>query len=201
MEVKVMSDLVKNVETVEEVKEVKENKVEEAVEEEIQFTEEELAEREELYDRQMETINDWGLRWTIRSIDYIVENRNVTFTQLRTCVFKIGSTPTYDLSRAVRLILEAGLVGSKQYKSNEMDKCRDRAYELMELWREKHGFIGVLHILLINIMEKKHFFMGVQDVKTLELLSYRNSQKDLVSRLAGMDVLEKAQQVQAVSRG
>lgn len=165
----------------------------------IQFTEEELAKREEKYNKEMEAIENYGLKWTIRSIDYIVENRNVTFNQLRTCTFKTGTTPTFNLSKAVRLIIEAGLIGSNQFKSNELDKVRDRAYEIMEDWRNNYGYIGVLHILLINIMEKKHFFMGEQDVQTLELLSYNHLQEDLVKRAVGMDILEKAQQVQAVS--
>lgn len=165
----------------------------------IQFTEEELAKREEKYNKEMEAIENYGLKWTIRSIDYIVENRNVTFNQLRTCTFKAGTTPTFNLSKAVRLIIEAGLIGSNQFKSNELDKVRDRAYEIMEDWRNNYGYIGVLHILLINIMEKKHFFMGEQDVQTLELLSYNHLQEDLVKRAVGMDILEKAQQVQAVS--
>ena len=165
----------------------------------IQFTEEELAKREEKYNKEMEAIESYGLKWTIRSIDYIVENRNVTFNQLRTCTFKAGTTPTFNLSKAVRLIIEAGLIGSGQFKSNELDKVRDKAYEIMEDWRNNYGYIGVLHILLINIMEKKHFFMGEQDVQTLELLSYNHLQEDLVKRAVGMDILEKAQQVQAVS--
>ena len=165
----------------------------------IQFTEEELAKREEKYNKEMEAIENYGLKWTIRSIDYIVENRNVTFNQLRTCTFKAGTTPTFNLSKAVRLIIEAGLIGSGQFKSNELDKVRDKAYEIMEDWRNNYGYIGVLHILLINIMEKKHFFMGEQDVQTLELLSYNHLQEDLVKRAVGMDILEKAQQVQAVS--
>ena len=57
----------------------------EAVEPEI--SEEELKEREQLFNGAIERVNNLGLNWTFRSIEFIVNREGITFNQLRSCVF------------------------------------------------------------------------------------------------------------------
>lgn len=165
----------------------------------IQLTDEEIKEREDIFNIALNKINEYGLDWTFRSINYIVKRHNITFNQLRSCIFKGKDGEVgYDLFKAVQLIIEAGLVGSKQIEENKTSELENKAYDIIEDWRNNLGYIGILQILLINIMEKKHFFMGTQDLKVLELLSYKNLQKDIANIQMAMEIEQKVSQSQAV---
>lgn len=165
----------------------------------VELNEEQIKAREKLVELAIDKINSYGLTWTIQSIEYIVNKENVTFNQLRSCTFKNADGDVcYDLIRAVRLIIQAGLVGSKQISENNMEMLKNKAYEIIEDWRNDFGYIGTLQILLIDIMEKKHFFMGTQDIAVLEILNLKNSQGDLANIMMAMDLEEKINQARAM---
>lgn len=187
---------------IEKINEVQENNTEQSNSEtvgEITLTENEIKEREEILECALNKINEYNLEWTFRSINYVVKRHNVTFNQLRTCVFKTADNNVeYNLFKAVQLIIESGLVGSKQIQENNSKELEDKSYEIIEDWRNSFGYIGILQILLINIMEKKHFFMDTRSIKILELLSYKNLQKDIANTQLAMEIESKLTQSQAV---
>lgn len=163
------------------------------------LTEEQLNERELLYNAAADRISSYGLKWTFKSINFVVRNCNVTFNQLRSCVYRgADNQANYDLFRSVELIIKAGLIGSNQLPQAQSKELDAKANEIMEDWRNEFGFIGILHIMLINTMEKEHFFMGTQDLKVLELMSYRNLQKDLANTQMAMDLETKLHQTRAM---
>lgn len=160
---------------------------------------EEIAEREQLYSEATDRINSLGLKWTFRSIEYIVNRENITFNQLRSCVFKNkGNEVKYDLEQAVKYIIASGLINPRTCTNEDYNECLAKAYDIMESWREEFGFIGILQILLINAMEKKHFFMGTQDVKILEHLASKNLQRDIVMNSIAVDMQTKIAQSQSL---
>lgn len=166
---------------------------------EATLTPEEVAAREELYNLALDKIKGYGLEWTFRSINFIVNREGLTFNQLRSCVFKNSKGEVgYDYIRATLLIIEAGLVGSKQVADNNREELEAKAYDIIEDWRNSFGYIGTLQILLITIMERKHFFMGTQDLRVLELLSYKNLQPDLVQTQLALDMETKISQSRAL---
>lgn len=162
------------------------------------YTDDEVKERESIYDLAMELVKSYGLDWTFRSINHVVNREEITFNQLRGCVFKRGEEIVFDCLRATLYLIEAGLVGSKQIAESNKEALEEKAYEIVEDWREKFGFVGTLHILLINVMEKKHFFMGGQDLRVLEFMSYKNMQADLAKANLAMDIEMKLNQSRAV---
>lgn len=166
---------------------------------EQEISEEELKEREKLFNEAMERVNKLGLNWTFRSIEYIVNREGLTFNQLRSCVFRNKDNEVkYDVEQATKYLLAAGLVNPRTCTDEDYKACIEKAYDIMEQWREEFGFIGILHILLVNVMEKKHFFMGTQDVKILEYLASKNLQKDLVLNSIAVDMQTKIAQSQAM---
>lgn len=170
---------------------------EEVVEPEI--SEEELKLREQLFTEALEKVNSLGLNWTFRSIEFIVNREGITFNQLRSCVFRNKENEVkYDVEQATKYLIAAGLVNPKTCTPDDYKECLERAYDIMEEWREGFGFIGILQILLINVMEKKHFFMGTQDIKILEHLASKNLQKDLVMSSIAVDMQTKIAQSQAM---
>lgn len=163
------------------------------------MTDEEIQAREELVNLAFEKITSYGLDWTFRSINYIVNREGLTFNQLRSCVFKNSKGEVaYDYMKATLLIIQAGLVGSKQIPESNREELENKAYDIIEDWRNSFGYVGTLQILLINIMERKHFFMGTQDLRVLELLSYKNLQPDLVKTQLALDMETKLSQSRAV---
>ena len=176
-----------------------ENKNNIEVNEDATMTDEEIQAREELINLAFDKIASYGLDWTFRSINYIVNREGLTFNQLRSCVFKNSKGEVaYDYMKATLLIIQAGLVGSKQIVESDKKALEDKAYDIIEDWRSNFGYVGTLQILLINIMERKHFFMGTQDLKVLELLNYRNLQPDLVKTQLALDMETKLSQSRAV---
>lgn len=144
-------------------------------------------------------LNSYGLEWTFRSINYVLNKENVSFGQLRSCVYMQDGQGVFDYIKSTMSLIKAGLVGSKQISESNEKALEDRAYEIIEDWRNTLGFIGTLHLLIIHTMEEKHFFMGTVDQAVLNHLSSKNSQTDLVKNLAMEDLEEKIRQAQALS--
>lgn len=159
-------------------------------------------ENEKEYNDVVNKINELGLNWTHRSIEFILNKKNVTFNQLRSCQFKFGKDNNelgYNVYKACSLIIQAGLVGSKQVKETDLALLEEKSADIIDEWRENVGYIGILHIILINIMEQKHFFMDTKGVKVLQFMSSKNLQEDLVNMTMVQDLQMKVQQSQAVS--
>lgn len=170
--------------------------------EEINYnlTDEEVAVREEALNKAIDKLNSYGLKWTFRSINYVLNDLGLTFNNLRSCIFKDKKGEAYfNVSLAVLVLVEAGLVGSKHVDVNNKEALEDKAYDIIEGWLDEMYSLAVLHILIIDILEKKHFFMDMDSLKIVELLGYKNSQQDLV----GVHILNNAQerlaQAQALS--
>lgn len=160
-------------------------------------------ENEKEYNLVVNKINELNLNWTHRSIEFVINKRNVTFNQLRSCQFKYGKNNDqvgYNIYKACSLIIQAGLVGSKQVKETDLALLEEKASEIIENWREEVGYIGILHIVLINIMEKKHFFMEDRGLKVLRYMSSKNLQEDLVNMEMLNDLQMKIQQSQAIAQ-
>lgn len=150
------------------------------------------------FDKALDRVKSYNLKWTFRSIEYLVKEEGVSLNQLRGCVFNIGGEVKYNLEEATKLLIVAGLIGEAgKYNKETYDKALDRAYEILDDWRENEGFIGILHMLMIQIMEDKHFFMGEAETKLLETVSEKNKTPDVVATLVGQDQLTRINQIQA----
>lgn len=147
----------------------------------------------------LEKLSSYGLNWTFRSINYILNTCKVSFGQLRSCVYIKDGQGYFDYIKSTMHLIKAGLIGSKQFKETDADKLEDRAYDIIEDWRDNFGFIGTLHLLIIHEMETKHFFMGTADQAVMNHLSLKNLQTDLVQNLQMEDLEEKIKQAQALS--
>lgn len=166
---------------------------------ELKEKEKEKDKEKELYTEAVNKLNSYGLEWTFRSINYILNKENVSFGQLRSCVYIREGNGVFDYIKSTILLIKAGLVGSKQFKETDSQALDERAYEIIEEWREEFGYIGTLHLLIISVMETKHFFMGTQDLAVINHLSSKNLQKDLAQNLIKEDLEEKVRQAQALS--
>lgn len=164
------------------------------------YTPEQKKENEEAYNVALEHLNSYGLNWTFRSIRYIIDKENIGFAQLRSCVHMVGDRAVFDFLKSAIFIIKAGLIGSKQLKETDTQALEDKAYEIVEDWRENVGSISSLHIMLINVMERKNFFMGTADLKILQHLSLKNFEKSLVSQMIQEDVNEKIGQAEAIAK-
>lgn len=164
--------------------------------------EQERIEREQgelLYNRANERIDALGLNWTFRSVEYLIKRNKITFNQIRSCVFKNEEGEAeYDLLKATQYIIASGLVTAKTIDRDDYNKCMEEALDIIEEWRREFGFIGILQILLINRMEKDHFFMGTQDVQLLNTLSLKNIQKEMAMNTIAVDLQTKLAQSQAM---
>lgn len=164
-------------------------------------TAEQQKENESAYDEALAKLNSYGLIWNFRSFRYIMDKENLAFAQLRSCVFMQGDRLVFDYLKACIEIIKAGLIGSKQIPENKPEELLDKAYEIAEDWRDSVGSLATLHIMLINRLEEKHFFMDtVTDIKILKHLSSKNLEKDLTIRAIGNDMREKMSQAQALSK-
>ena len=144
-------------------------------------------------------LNSYGLEWTFRSIEYVINKENLSFGQLRSCVYMRDGSTVFDHVKSTILLVKAGLVGSKQIEETKAKELEDRAFEIIEDWRSTFGYIGTLHILIINQMESKHFFMGARDQAVITQLGSKNLQKDLARNLMREDLEEKIKQARALS--
>lgn len=161
---------------------------------------EETRKAEELYTQAMDKLNSYRLDWTFRSIEYIINKENMSFSQLRSCVYIQDGVPVFNYIKSTILIIKAGLVGSKQIEATNDEALESRAYEIAEEWRAEFTSINTLHLLLIHLMETKHFFMGTEDMKIIQHLSSRNLQKDLGVTLLKEDIEERTRQAQALQQ-
>lgn len=154
---------------------------------------------EEIYELALDRLNTYKLEWNFRSINHVLYSENISFGQLRSCVYMQDESAVYNYIKSTMILIKAGLIGSGQLKSSEPDKLENKAYEIIEDWRQSVGFIGTLHLLIINQMETKNFFMGTPDVAVVNHLSYKNLQTDLVQNLVSEDLEVKLKQLQALS--
>jgi len=154
---------------------------------------------ESTFNLAMDKLASYNLKWTFRSINYILNTCNVSFGQLRSCVYIKDGQGYFDYIKSTLYLIKAGLIGSGQYKETEADKLDNKAYDIIEDWREAFGFIGTLHLLIVHEMEVKHFFMGTADQAVMNHLSLQNLQTDLISSLKMEDLEEKLRQAQALS--
>ena len=175
--------------------ELNENKVENN---EIE-TEAQVKEEEAVLGEAMVRLNSYGLSWTFRSIEYVINKENIGFGQLRSCVYMKSGQAVFDYVKSVLLLVKAGLVGSKQINESDVKALDDKAWEIIEDWRNEFGYLGTLHILIINQMETKHFFMGTQDQAVLNRLGSKNLQKDLARNMMREDLEQRLQQARALS--
>lgn len=160
--------------------------VKDEIKEELGYSDEEIEERLELLRKAQDTFKGLNLKWTYRSINYLVNREEITFNQLRSCIFttKKGEARV-DIERAVYYLLVCGLIGLGRIEEKDYIKAEDQAYIIMENWREKVGSISILQCLCVDTLENKHFFINSQDAQTLDALALNNLQKSLaLSHLA-----------------
>ncbi len=164
------------------------------------LSEDELKEREKLYNSAIKWITDLGLNWTFRSVRYLVDRESISLNQLRSCIFRNDDNSVrYDLELATQYIITSGLINKNTITNEDYKSCKEKALDIMEKWRSEFGFIGILHILLIDIMQRKHhFFMEEKGVKILEYLASKNLQKELVANTMAIDMKTKIAQSQAI---
>lgn len=154
---------------------------------------------ESTFNLALEKLSSYRLKWTFRSINYILNTCNVSFGQLRSCVYIKDGQGYFDYIKSCMYLIKAGLIGSEQFKETDTDSIENRTYDIIEDWRDSFGFIGTLHLLIIHEMETKHFFMGTADQAVMNHLSLKNLQTDLVQNLRLEDLEEKIKQAQALS--
>ena len=164
------------------------------------MTQEQIDEEEKALQEAMEKFNSYRLNWTFRSIEYAINKENVSFGQLRSCVYMRGGSPVFDYVKSTILLVKAGLVGSKQIEETKTKELEDKAFEIIEDWRSTFGYIGTLHILIINAMEKHNFFMQARDRAVISSLGSKNLQKDLARNLMREDLEEKIKQARALNQ-
>lgn len=154
---------------------------------------------EKTYELAIEKFNSYNLNWTFRSINYVLNKCNISFGQLRSCVYINSEGQAYfDYIKSVVTLIKAGLIGSNQVKETDSN-IEEKAYEIIEDWRENFGFIGTLHLFIINTMEEKNFFMGRADQAVMQVMSSKNIQKDLIKNLIMEDLEQKVKQAQALN--
>lgn len=154
---------------------------------------------ESTFNMAMDKLNSYGLKWTFRSINYVLNTCNVSFGQLRSCIYLKDGQGYFDYIKSTMYLIKSGLVGSGQMTENDTDRLENRAYDIIEDWRNSFGFIGTLHLLIIHEMETKHFFMGTADQAVMNHLSLKNLQVDLVQNMRLEDLEQKIKQAQALS--
>lgn len=169
--------------------------------EELGYTDEDLESRLILLNKAKEEFKSYGLKWTYRSINYLVNREEITFNQLRSCIFlsKKGEARA-DVERAVYLLCTCGLIGVGRIEDKDYQQAEDKAYNLMEKWRESIGSISILHCLIVDTLENKHFFIDSQDALALDALALNNLQKSLaLSHLAIAEQTRMQQQMSLTS--
>lgn len=161
---------------------------------------EQLAENERAYNSALNKLLSYNLNWTFRSINYILNSERTSFGQLRSCVYMQDGQGVFDYIKSTILLVKAGLVGSKQIAESDSERLEDRAYEIIEDWRNNIGFIGTLHLLIINLMEERHFFIRETDRQIVSHLSSKNLQTELTKNLVMEDLEERIRQAQALTQ-
>lgn len=135
-------------------------------------------------------IKDLGLHYSFRSLDFLSKDCGITTNQLRSCVFiDENGNMMSSVEESVKYLLMAGLVGADKSLRFDRKTLEDKVFNIMDEWAEKFGWIGVLHILLIDIMQKKHFFMGGQEDMILSKLAEEQTQIALIQMHVQADTL------------
>lgn len=146
-----------------------------------------------------EYIKSLNLSWSFRSIEYIVNREGYTLNQIRGAVFDLNGTVQHDIERSAKLLLSAGLINPSTVSPEDYTKIKSRADEICEEWRENYGYVGTLQIMLVNIMEQKHFFIGRSDAELLSHLHEEGTQTDLIKTLMAVTLESKAHQTEALT--
>lgn len=146
-----------------------------------------------------EYIKSLNLTWTFKSIEYIVNREGYTLNQIRGSVFDLNGTVQHDIERSAKLLLSAGLINPKTVSPEDYKDVQDRASEICEEWRENYGYVGTLQIMLVDIMEKKHFFISKSDANLLSHLHEEGTQTDLIKTLMAVTLESKAHQTEALT--
>ena len=187
-----MSALNNTNETINEEVDINEVKDEATENVEVTASEEDIA----AYNKAVELVNTYGLKWTFRSIEMLLNIKKVTLNQLRACLFDVDGKTQYNVELACKYLIMAGLINKDN--QNKIDELEDKAYEILDSWRENVGFIGVLHIIIVNIMESRHFFMGETDVSLLNVIGSQKIQPETYSRLIAIDAETRLNQIKAM---
>ena len=153
----------------------------------------------DLVKQAQEYIKSLNLNWTFRSIEYIVNREGYTLNQIRGAVFDVNGTLQHDIERSAKLLLSAGLINPATVSPDDYKAIQNRADEICEEWRENFGYIGVLQIMLVDVMEKKHFFIGKSDADLLSYLHEEGMQTDLIKTLMAVTLDSKAHQTEALT--
>jgi hypothetical protein len=159
---------------------------------EVTASEEDIA----AYNKAIDLVNTYGLKWTFRSIEMLLNIKKVTLNQLRACLFDIDGKAQYNVELACRYLIMAGLINKDN--QNKIDELEDKAYEILDSWRENVGFIGVLHIILVNIMESRHFFMGETEGGIMSQIMKKGVQPEIYSKLMGVEAETRINQMKAM---
>jgi hypothetical protein len=148
------------------------------------------------YEKAEKLLNSFELKWSFRSIELIVNEFKVGLNQLRGCLFEVSGKVKYDIELATKLLIMAGLINKD--KNADMQKLEDRAYEIMDEWRENVGAISILHLFIINVMEKKHFFMGETEGGIMSQIMKKGVQPEIYSKLMGVEAETRINQMKAM---
>lgn len=144
-------------------------------------------------------ISKKGLTWSFKSVDYLVNKKDISLGQIRSLVFLDNNgNPVFDLLKATKLAITAGLI-NKDNKDN-IEELEDKAMDIIEEFTENFGNIAVLHTLIINIMTEKHFFINSQDRKTLMYLAGVKGMEELARLHMTTDLMEAENQAQGLSQ-
>ena len=144
-------------------------------------------------------ISEKGLTWSFKSVDYLVNKKDISLGQIKSLVFLDNNgNPVFDLLKATKLAIVAGLI-NKDNKDN-IEELEDKAMDIIEEFTENFGNISVLHTLIINIMTEKHFFINSQDRKTLMYLAGVKGMEELARLHMTADLMEAQNQAQGLSQ-
>lgn len=104
----------------------------------------------------------WGLKYTFKSLDYILNIERVSLLQCAEGKFptfeKTKIEADYEPMTAVKILLLAGNINNIGY--DDFEKLENRVFEQMEEWRKKVGDISLLHVYLVSVIRNEHFFSG-----------------------------------------
>lgn len=139
-----------------------------------------------------------GLNWAYRSFDALTSTLGVSRGQLRMCAFQTpaGTTIT-DVARATRLLIAAGWVKTAQ---DDINALAEKAYDVLEQFRELYGSEVVLHSMLVQQLTDKHFFMNDGDINKIgKVGEVFPSVTDLATAQVAREMQEMIQQVTSYS--
>lgn len=150
----------------------------------------------EEYEKAEKLLDSFNLKWSFRSIELIVNEFKISLNQLRGCLFEVSGKAKYDIELATKILIMAGLINKD--KNADMQKLEDKAYDIMDEWRENVGAVSLLHLFIINVMEKKHFFMGETEGGLMSQIVKRNVQPEIYSKLMGVEAETRMNQMKAM---